>query len=99
VVLLTKRDASFSVDNVDCLSLKILLLAYSNFWVYFSIVWQWEFVFALWAFCHVALYYGWAGSAGEGSAVAYVESEVAFWTAYNMFCLSHEWCHYGYCMF
>lgn len=61
----------------------------------FSIVWQWEFVLAFGAFCHVALYYGWAGSAGEGSAVAYVEGEVAFWTANYVFCLGHGLCHCG----
>jgi len=57
------------------------------------LAWQWELVSAFWAFCHAALYYGWAGSAGEGSAVAYVEGEVAFWTVDYVFCLGHEVCH------
>jgi len=50
-------------------------------------------VSAFGAFCHAALYYGWAWSAGEGSAVAYVEGEGAFGTANNVFGLSHEMCH------
>lgn len=86
------------VDNARWLCLKILLLAYSNFWAYFSVglavlAWQWEFLSAFGAFCHAALYYGWAGSAGEGSAVAYVKGEVAFGTVNDVFCLGHEWCH------
>jgi len=42
---------------------------------------------AFWAFCHAALHYGWAASAGEGSSVAYVEGEAAFWAVNDVFCL------------
>jgi hypothetical protein len=80
---------------VGALGFKILLFVYSKFWAYFSVgftllAWQWELVSAFGALCHAALHYGWAASAGEGSAVAYVKGEAAFRTANNVLCLSHR---------
>jgi len=53
------------------------------------LTWQWKLAPTFGAFCHAALNYGGTSSAGEGSAVAYVEGEAASWTAYDVFCLGH----------
>mgnify|MGYP007042454522 CR=1 FL=1 len=53
------------------------------------LAWKLEFASAFGAFGHAALNHGGAASAGEGSAVAYVEGEAASGAMYNALCLRH----------
>jgi len=53
---------------------------------------QWEFVSALRAFSHSALYRRWTARTSECSAIRYVESESAFRTIHDMFRLR---AHFG----